>query len=386
MSKLLKTYRPFDIDIESGQGSVLKDKAGNTYLDMQSGIGVNALGYNHPAIIHAIETQARRHLHISNVFESDAVKSYASALSDHTGYDKVFFANSGAEANEAALKLARKRGRSVHPDKTTIIAVEKGFHGRTSGSMALTGTPRYKAAFAPGLPGVRHVAFNDADGLSEAFDETVCAVFVEVIQGEAGVRPITNAFAQSIQSHALAHDALVVVDEVQTGLMRTGSMLASDDLPFTPNIITLAKALGGGIPLGAMLVDAMGDGVFEPGDHGSTFGGNPLACASGHALLKTITAPSFQSAVQHKATVLWHGLKQLQSRYPQSIRDIRGRGLMVGVELTYDALPLRCHALDKNLILNVTAGNVIRLLPPLTIEKTEIEWFLNTFESLLATA
>ncbi len=380
---LLNTYNHLPLTIHSAKGLYLYDDAGNAYLDMQSGYGVNALGHNHDAVMQALKTQSQKHLHISNAFLSAPTEALANQLITHSEFSKVFFANSGTEANEAALKLAKKRGRQISDSKTNVIALNKGFHGRTAGGMALTGKPQYWDVFKPNLPGVYHVDINDSEAFKSKMNDDVCAIFVEVIQGEGGIRPLTREFALTINDMATRHNALIIVDEVQTGLMRTGELFAYQHTPLTPNIITLAKALGGGIPLGAMLVDASLRDVFEPGDHGTTFGGNPLACAMGEAVIQTIVKPSFKSHVNTVSTLLFDHLQALKAQFPDLIDSVRGQGLMIGVVFHEDVQWIKKDALKHGVIVNVTASRVLRLLPPLTLDTPSAKHFINVLKTIL---
>jgi len=380
---ILNVYRRLPLEIIDAEGAYLIGKSGVRYLDMFSGLGVNTLGHKHPAILRALDDQSKRFLHLSNFFANEPAIALARTLTKHTGFTKAFFANSGSEANEAALKLARKYGRRLHPDKTTVIALEKGFHGRTSGSLAMTGNDAYKRQFAPLLPGIIHVGSEDTATLENAVDDNTCAIIFEPIQGEGGVRPLSEAFINTMTGLREKHGLLLIADEVQTGLMRTGTLFAYQQMGFTPDLITSAKALGGGLPLGALLVPEHLEDVLVAGDHGTTFGGNPLATALGNAVLDVITEEGFTRKLAETIDYLEKGLRRLQSAHPAIILDVRGTGLMRGLEVGGHAAAIKDAALERNLLLNVTAGSVIRLLPPLTISKEALDYFFITLDSIL---
>lgn len=375
MSHILDVVLPSEIDVDYGKGSYLIDKQGKKYLDSFSGIAVNALGHNHPAMLKTLNKHASRYLHLSNVFRTDTQEKLAKQLVDHTGAKKVFFTNSGTEANEAAIKLVRKRGNAIHPDKIRIVSVRDAFHGRSSGGMALSGHASKHKAFKPILPNIDHVHKNDGKHLTSLMDDSVCAIFLELIHGSSGIHVLENNFLQLVMTLAKKYDALIVVDEVQTGFMRTGTMFYYEQTPIKPDIITLAKAIGGGLPLGAMLVNEAYINVLKPGEHGTTFGGNPLACGLGSTFIETITTQPFKQTLDESIAYLDKILTQLQNDYPAIIKEIRGIGFMRGIEVRVDAEKLQKKALENGLILNLISGNVIRLLPALTFSKNDIETF-----------
>ena len=380
---ILPVYGRLAPEIVRGEGMYLYDTDGKKYLDFYSGIAVNTLGHGHPMIMAALTKQMEAYLHLSNYFTSGTSVRLAKQLVEASFATKVFFANSGTEANEAMIKLARKYGVSKNPAKHCFVGVAGGFHGRSLGGLSLTGTEKYKTQFGPLLTGITHVMQNDLEALEAAVTDNTCGIMLEIIQGEGGVRSITPEFAQKVQELAQRHDALILIDEVQTGLMRTGKLFAYEHFPLKPDVLTLAKGLGGGLPLGAMLVGEKAEGILLPGEHGSTFGGNPLACAAGEAVLTVITAEGFADHVNQMSELLVAGLEALALKHPGKIGEIRSYGLMIGVEVGDQALALRDIALTKGLLLNVTAGTVIRLLPALILTKNDIELFFQLLESAL---
>lgn len=384
LASILNLYQRLPINIVRGEGSLLYDDEGQAYLDFFSGIAVNNLGHGHPAIKAAIHDQIEKHMHLSNYFVSEPVINLAETLVKHSFASKVFFSNSGTEAIEAAIKLARKFGLSKHSNKTELLSFEGSFHGRSTGGMTLTGQPKYKEAFKPNLPNVSHVQFNDVVDLNSKVSDHTCAFFIEIIQGEGGVTEVSSSFMDELIRLSKKHDFLIIVDEIQTGLGRTGDLFAYEKFGFTPHAVTLAKSLGGGLPLGALLVAPELEYILVPGDHGSTFGGNPVSCAAGNALLSIITSDGFLDEVQNKSDYILSRLDELSRRYPFLIKDIRGRGLIIGIEMFHDyAQKVKDEALKHHLLLNVTRGNVLRLLPALNICMTEIEQFFDIFEHVL---
>jgi acetylornithine/N-succinyldiaminopimelate aminotransferase len=381
---VLNLYNRLNINIVNGEGSYLYDDQGNSYLDMFSGIAVNNLGHGNPAVKAAVMKQMDLYFHLSNFFPSESVISLAKVLVENSFASKVFFSNSGTEANEAAIKLARKYGRSKHIDKTEMLSFHGSFHGRTVGGMTLTGQEKYKESFKPILPGVSHVLFNDCQDLASKVSDKTCAFFIEMIQGEGGITEVSEEFMTELVELSKKHDFLIIVDEIQTGLGRAGDLFAYEKFEFTPHIVTLAKSLGGGLPIGAMLVAPELESVLLPGDHGSTFGGNPVAAAAGTAVLDILTSNGFLDDVKNKSIYLIKRLEEIALAHPEIIREVRGRGLIIGIEM-YDDLAnkVKAESLAKGLLLNVTRGNVIRLLPPLTISYAELDLFLSIFESLL---
>jgi predicted acetylornithine/succinylornithine family transaminase len=381
---ILNTYKRMPLEIVKAKGSYLYDEKNNKYLDMFSGIAVSSLGHLHPKIIRAMKDQMKKNLHLSNYFVSRPLVDLAEGLVKNSFASKVFFTNSGAEAIEASIKLARKYGKSIDQNKFKIVALTESFHGRTMGGLSLTAQYKYQEPFLPLLPGVTYVKRNDVTELKNAMNDDVCAIFIEMIQGESGIQVLTEEFIDELISSAKTHQILVVADEIQTGLLRTGKLFAYEHTKLIPDILTLAKSLGGGLPLGAMLVSQSLENVLKAGDHGTTFGGNPLAAASGLASFQILSNESMILEVQEKSKWLFQELNQLKSKY-SIIKEIRGKGLMIGVEVGEFAEQIKREAFAKNVLLNITNQTVIRLLPPLNISYKDLKVFLNTFENVLIT-
>ena len=381
---LLNVYNRMEIEIKKGEGSYLIDNDGNKYLDMFSGIAVNGLGQNQDNIKDKIKEQLDDYIHLSNYFASRPVVELAHQLVDNTFADKIFFSNSGSEANEAALKLARLYAKNIAEDKTEFLAATDAFHGRTMGSLSLTGRIKYRNKFSPLVPEINHFNFNDGKDLKEKVSKKTAGVFIEIIQGEGGIHEISQDFVDTLLELSDKYNFLIIVDEIQSGMGRSGDFLALEKYDFEPDLVTMAKSLGGGLPLGALLVNKRLKDVFSYGDHGSTFGGNPLACAVGSEVVKTITDPDFQKSMEEKSKFLLTELEKLMKKYPEIINEIRGRGMMLGLETGEYGKLIKKKAKDKNLLLNLTDETVIRLLPPLNIKRDEIKEFLKIFREILA--
>lgn len=381
---VLNLYRRMDLCVETSSGSYLVDTHGSRYLDMVGGIAVNGLGYGHPGIKQAITSQLDQYIHLSNFFVSPAVVGLARLLAENSFASKTFFTNSGTEAVEAALKLVRKYGKSVASDKVEVLSLHNSFHGRTYGGMTLTGQDKYKEPFAPVIPGVKHVILNDIKDLHENVSDRTCALFLEIIQGESGVRVLSQEYVEAVVKLSRKHNFCVVADEIQTGLGRTGALFAYEHYDFVPDVVTLGKSLGGGLPLGAMLVSSKLENVLIKGDHGSTFGGNPVACAAGQVVLKTVIQSGFLDDIRAKGAYLIDGLEKIRSDYPEVVTEVRGRGLMIGTEVGDYAQAIQQKALEMGILINITNGSVVRLLPPLTIDYAELDVFLAGFRRIVA--
>jgi acetylornithine aminotransferase len=367
---LLAAYPEPRAAFVAGDGVWLTDDAGRRYLDFAAGIAVVGLGHRHPAPLAAAHAQLDRLWHASNLFATDPCRTLASLLSDRFGGGSAFFCNSGAEANEAALKYAHKA-----TGKQGVIALEHGFHGRTAGSLAVTGQSAKRAPFEPLRPGARFVAPNDVDGLRAAMAGDVGLVLLEPVLGEGGVIPLEPAFVAA----ARELDALLAFDEVQTGVGRTGTFFAFEQLGVRPDLVTLAKGLANGLPIGCLLVADDAAGAFVPGDHGSTFGGNPVSCAAAAAVCETIDDELL-------ARVRAHGerLRDGLARLPHVV-EARGRGLLVGAELDGPAQPVVDAALDAGLVCLTSGANVLRLAPPLVVEEEHVDQALAVLEEVLTT-
>ena len=380
---ILNVYRRMELEIVRGEGSYLYDSKDNKYLDMFSGIAVNSLGLNNSGIKDRITEQISKFIHMSNYFVSEPSVKLAKLLVENSFASKVFFCNSGTEANEAAIKLAKKYGQSINPDKVELLSAYNSFHGRTIGGLSLTGQEKYKGSFKPLMPNVNHFEFNNIEDFRSKVSENTCAVFLEIIQGEGGVREVSEAFMKELNELSDTYNFLIVFDEVQTGLFRTGDLFAYEKFNIKPHIVTMAKALGGGIPIGAMLVSKAVENVLQPGDHGSTFGGNSLSCAVGEYILETVLSDSFQSELRQKSLYLMAKLNKIKAKYPNIIEDIRGRGMMIGVDVGNYANSIKALGIEKKVLLNVTNETVIRLLPYLTISFEEIDEFITKFEEII---
>ena len=389
-SKLLvATYERYPVLLRRGRGVHVHDDKGRKYLDLLSGIGVNALGYAHPAITKTITRQARLLVHTSNLFYHDYQARLAAALTKISGMDRAFFTNSGTEAWEAALKLARAYARAKRPEGTEskwrILALENAFHGRTFGALATTHKEKYRAPFAPVVPGVEFVKFDDVDDLERKFDSTVCAIGFEFLQGEGGIRPVSKAFAQAARELAHKQDALLIADEIQSGLGRTGRWFAYQHYGIQPDVVTVAKPLAGGLPLGALLASEKVSECMHPGMHGTTFGGGPLACAVSLELLRTLEKQKLLKHVQKIGSYFLEQLEELGHRH-RGIRKVRGLGLMIGMELeSADAAKaVFKQMLERGVIVNRTDETVIRFLPPYIIQKKHVDQAIRELDRALA--
>ena len=385
MEKLIvNNYGSFDVTFEKSKGSTMWDVNGKKYIDFIAGIGVNCLGHNYKPLVKAISRQAARQIHISNYYFSDVGLEFAKGLLEVTGFERGYFGNSGAEANEAAIKLARKYGQLNGGDKRkTIVTLESSFHGRTLATLTATGQDRFHPdCFAPYPEGFKTIKANDFEALKTAFDDTTAALFIECIQGEGGVNLIDPKWAQAAADAARAAGAIVMADEVQTGVGRTGTYLASDWLGFKPEVVTLAKGIAGGVPMGACLFRGKAAEVFVAGDHQSTFAGNPLVCAAGLVVLETVSDPAFLDRVNHAGDYI---RGKISSWNLPIVKDVRGRGLMIGTQIDSSIKPfdIEVRCLEKGLCTTTAGSDVVRFLPPLNISDKEIEEGLAIYKSVL---
>jgi len=372
---------------ERGKGVYLYDTEGRSYLDFVAGIGVNALGYGDAEVIQAITEQAARLLHVSNLYHTQPGPELARLLVAQTpGCERVFFANSGTEAVEGAIKMARKVARTHAGDqKTVVVACEGSFHGRTMGAVAVTSREKYRLPFMPVMPDVRFIPFNTTEGLEQAIGDDVCAVIVEPIQGEGGINVASADFLHALRARCDACGALLIFDEIQCGMGRTGRLWAHQHTEVTPDILTSAKPLGGGLPIGAILASQRVAETLAVGDHGTTFGGGPLVTAVARVVLRRVSDPAFLQHVQDVSAYLEEGLRRCMADFPKLVREVRGRGLMRGIALNTPASRVRqqCHAAG---LLVATAGeDVIRLLPPLIIEPAHVDEALHILRTCLRT-
>lgn len=380
----LPVFGRYPMVMELGQGCRVWDNEGNEYVDAFAGIAVNSLGYNHPVLVKAISEQASKLMHCSNLYYTEIQAKALRMVAEATGMDRIFFANCGAEGNEGAMKLARKYGVSKAPTKYKIISADESFHGRTFDTLAATGHDYYHVGYGPLSPGHVLVPYGDIKALEAQMDDDVCAVLLEPIQGEGGVHVPSDEYLQQVRALCDKHDALLVFDEVQTGVARTGKWFAYMHSGVKPDILTFAKGIGGGFPVAGFAVPERLAHVFKPGDHGGTFGGNPLACAAVYATLTTIKSEGLVDKVAEKGEYFKNELRKLQEKYPDKVTDIRGCGLMLGMEVAGEGKPIVESCLANNVIVNCTAGNVIRIVPPLIISKEEIDIVVAALDKALA--
>jgi predicted acetylornithine/succinylornithine family transaminase len=379
VSALLPVYDR-DLVIVSGKGARVTDDQGRTYVDFAAGVGVNGLGYGDRAVLAAIKKQSARIVHTSNLYHSDVGETLARRLVSLAFPAKVFFCNSGTEAVEAAIKFARRIG---HPaGRSDLVAFEHSFHGRTLGALSLTWTEKYRAPFEPLVPGVKFLPWDDLTAAAGAIDARTAAVFVEPVQGEGGVRPAPPAFLQGLRDICRERGALLVSEEVQCGLGRTGTLFAYEHAGIRPDILTLAKPLGGGLPLGAVLLREDLAAHLSAGDHGSTFGGNPVACAAAPAVLDRLTAPGFLAKVQRKAARLRRGVNLLARKHA-AVAQVRSLGLMLGIEVRGAAAELARGLRERGYLVTRAGEHVVRLLPPLVIKGKEIDAFVDALDAVL---
>lgn len=380
----LPVFGRYPMVMELGQGCRVWDNEGNEYVDAFAGIAVNSLGYNHPVLVKAISEQAAKLMHCSNLYYTEIQAKALRVVAEATGMDRIFFANCGAEGNEGAMKLARKYGVSKAPTKYKIISADESFHGRTFDTLAATGHDYYHVGYGPLSPGHVLVPYGDIKALEAQMDDDVCAVLLEPIQGEGGVHVPSDEYLQQVRALCDKHDALLIFDEVQTGVARTGKWFAYMHSGVKPDILTFAKGIGGGFPVAGFAVPERLAHVFKPGDHGGTFGGNPLACAAVYATLTTIKSEGLVDKVAEKGEYFKNELRKLQEKYPDKVTDVRGCGLMLGMEVAGEGKPIVESCLANNVIVNCTAGNVIRIVPPLIISKEEIDIVVAALDKALA--
>lgn len=381
---IMHTYSRFPVVLRKGRGMKVTSTEGKEYLDFVAGVAVNCLGHCHPKVVIALQKQAQRLIHVSNFYHIEPQIRLAKMLVEHSFADKVFFCNSGAEANEAAIKLARRYFRTIAgQNRFEIITALNSFHGRTYAAISATGQEKFKEGFAPLVPGFKHVEFNDIDALESAVTKETCAVLLEPIQGESGVRMPDPDYLSDVRKLCDRHGILLILDEVQTGMGRTGKLFAYEHYGITPDIMTMAKGLGGGVPIGAMLATNKVAAAFQPGTHASTFGGNPLVCAAALATLDVILEDDFiLDQCRRMGKHFKKRLEDLKKEFPSLIIDIRGMGLMIGMELTRDGAPIVKECLDRGILINCASGNVLRFIPPLIVTEKEIEVLADTLEAV----
>ncbi|HVN93093.1 MAG TPA: aspartate aminotransferase family protein [Terracidiphilus sp.] len=385
---LLSTYDRNPVLFVGGEGVYIQDENGTKYLDLLSGIGVNALGYNHPVIVETIARQSRALIHTSNLYYHEGQAELAMRLTERTGLDRCFFANTGTEAWEGALKLARayaglkrSEGKKIG---TKFLALEQSFHGRTFGAMATTWKAKYREPFGPVVPGVEFVRFNDVSDLRARFSSEVCAILVEAIQGEGGIRPLTQEFLAEARAMANSTGALLIIDEIQSGIGRTGKWCAYQHYGILPDVTTLAKPLAGGLPLGAVLCTEEVARVMHAGMHGTTFGGGPLACAVGIAVVDTIEKEGLLAHATEVGDYFQQSLRSLADRH-EAIVDVRGKGLMIAAELDSAELAKLTVAemMKRRILINCTSDTVLRFLPPYILERAHVDAAVAALDEVL---
>lgn len=381
---LMTTYAPLPVCFDHGEGALLSDTNGKTYLDALSGIAVCGLGHAHPAVSRAISEQACRLIHTSNLYSIQNQQTLADKLARISGMDKVFFSNSGAEANEAAIKLARLYGHQKGIENPAIIVTDGSFHGRTMATLTASGNRKVQAGFEPLVQGFIRAPYNDIESLRSIAQNSanVVAILIEPAQGEGGVNLLDKDFLNQLRELCDQQDWLLMLDEIQTGMGRTGEWFAFQHNNMHPDVMTLAKGLGNGVPIGACLAKGKAAEVFKPGHHGSTFGGNPLACAAANAVIDTIEEQQLLARANTLGNKLLTSLKNNLADV-EGVKDIRGLGLMIGIELDRDCGELVQQALDKGLLINVTAGSVVRLLPPLILTDEQADQIITTVCDLI---
>ncbi len=376
-----KTYKRLPLEVDRGEGCYLYTKDGRRYLDMFSGLAVNALGYAHPAVIRAVDEQVRKYIHLSNFFIQEPQLQLAQRLLQLSGFQKIFFSNSGTEAIEGTIKLVRKWGKKKN--KTMMYGMSNGFSGRTMGALSLMDKEKYRDGYEPFLPNISSIDFNDVSDLESKVNEDTAAVFLEFIQGEGGIVGVTEPFVKKLKELRDTYGFLIVADEIQSGIGRTGKLFGFQHFDIVPDIITVAKPIGGGLPLGAILGSSTVADVWSYGVHGTTFGGNPVACAAGIATIDIVMSEDFMAQIRSNAQYFRNRLKVIQSKFP-IIKTVRQYGYMIGIELDRDSSLIVEEILKKGILVNATAVTVIRILPPLIAGKEEFDKLCQVLEEVLA--
>jgi acetylornithine/N-succinyldiaminopimelate aminotransferase len=378
---VVHTYNRPPFVLERGEGMYVYDTEGKAYLDFLGGIAVNALGHRHSAVIEAIHEQADQLLHVSNLYHTAPQALLARDLVESSSADRVYFCNSGTEAVEACIKFARKWGKA-HGNRTAFVAFEHSFHGRTMGSLALTAKPHYQEPFAPLMPGAHFVPFNDLAAARKLIaDVQPCGVIVEAVQGEGGINIASDAFLQGLREACDEHDALLICDEVQCGMGRTGRMWGYEPSGIRPDLIAVAKPLGGGLPMGAALIVERVAEIMAPGDHASTFAANPLICAVARAVLGIVNQPSFLARIRDLGGYLGEALSALLEKH-DTVTEIRGRGLMWGIETTLNTADILSAGYEAGILLGSSGEHVVRLLPPYVVDEADIDQAVSTLDRI----
>lgn len=384
---LMNTYNRSHIVLRKGRGMKVWGADGKEYLDFVGGVAVNCLGHCHPKVVIAIQKQAQRLLHVSNLYHIEPQIKLAKLLVEHSFADKAFFCNSGTEAVEAAIKLARKYAKDhTTPDRYEIITAQGSFHGRTFAALSATGQEKMHKGFEPLLPGFKHVPFNDIDAIKSAVTKHTCAVMLEPIQGEGGVRVPDETYLKQVRQLCDERGLLLILDEVQTGMGRTGKLFAYEHFGIEPDIICLAKGLGGGVAIGAMLAKDKVAASFQHGSHGSTFGGNPLATAAAAATVEALLEDGFlMDHCRRMGEYLMAGLGKLKKDFPSLIVEIRGSGLLIGMEMTKTGASIVDMCAERGVLINCTSGNVLRFMPPLIVAEKDIDSLIDVLDDIFET-
>lgn len=381
----LPVFKRYKIVLDHGEGVYLYDINGKKYVDFLAGIAVNVLGHNYKPLVNAISEQAAKVIHVSNLYYTEPQANAAAKLVKLSGLDRAFFANSGAEANEGAIKLARKFAKKFSQDKTQIITAWDSFHGRTLATLTATGQPHYHEGFEPLPQGFDYVHFNDIEDLEKKISDKTCAVMLEPIQGEGGVYPPKNNYLQKVRELCNKYNALLIFDEIQSGIGRSGKFFAYEKYGVKPDIVTLAKGLAGGVPIGAFICTEEVAKALKPGDHGTTFGGNPLACAAANVVLDTVPQEKFLSHVEEVGKYFKSKLIELQKKYSDQIVEVRGEGLILGLQLgksKKSGVEIVNACMEKGAIINCTVGTVLRFIPPLIITKENVDEVINILDEV----
>lgn len=380
---MMNTYGRFPLTLVKGEGLYAFDNEGKKYMDLGSGISVNNLGHCHPAVVNAIKEQAENLCHCSNLYWSEPQLVVAEYLVKYSGLDRVFFCNSGAEANEGAIKLARKYFYDKGEDRFEIITMKKSFHGRTLATLTATGQDKVKTGFYPLPDGFVYADFNDFDSVKNAVTPHTAAIMMEPVQGEGGIYPMESEFIRSVAELCKEKGLLLIFDEIQCGMGRTGTMFCYEQYGITPDIVTNAKALGGGLPFGAIIAKEKVAASFGPGSHGSTFGGNPVAAAASSAVFRTMEEENILTNVRSVSEYFFDALNGLKAEFPQIITDVRGKGFLIGMEVTCPAISVVNACLEQGLIVLNAGPNVVRFLPPLNICEKDVDFVTETLKKVL---
>lgn len=382
-SDYLPVFARYNIVLDHGDGPYVYDTKGKKYIDFLAGIAVNVVGHNYKPLVDAVSQQASKMIHCSNLYYTEVQVEAAEKLKKLSGMDKVFFGNSGAEANEGAIKLARKYATNIDPEKIQIISALHSFHGRTLATLTATGQDHYHHGFGPLPAGFDYVPYNDIQALEAKMSDKTCAVMLEAIQGEGGVHVPDPDYLPKVRALCDKYNAVLIFDEVQCGMGRTGTFFGCQQFGVKPDTVTLAKGLAGGVPIGAFMATDKVANAFHAGDHGSTFGGNPLACAAACVVLDALIDGNLMENAKEIGAYLQSKFEEYKAKYPNLIKEVRGRGLILGMELTRPGREIANECLDYGAIINCTAGNVLRFVPPLNITKAHVDELISVLDKVL---